>query len=147
MKNYRINWSKIAIAIAFILLALLLVGCKMDGEKSEIKIETEKGYLTSDHNKTWVEGRFYYNRGKDTTIYSQPFDVIEFNRQTEKYDTNTYQKRVFRQWEHKYTAGGMREDIYYWDEKSETWYVFNRSGDYYVFRWINRFARLDNVKN
>lgn len=38
----------------------------------------------------------------------------------------------------------MREDIWYWDEKSGTWYSFPRSGDYYVFEWRARVMRLNN---
>lgn len=137
----RINWRKILIAIMLILLACVLVGCIMEDGKNDPEHKTE---FKTTNPSGWEEGKFYHNRGKDTTIYSQPFEVIEFNKKLNEYDTSWYQKRSSTMWEHKYTPGGMREDIWYWDEKSGTWYSFNRSGDYYVFRWIERIGKLDN---
>lgn len=94
--------------------------------------------------KDWIAGKKYHERGRDTTIYSEPFQKVQFNLYANKYDTVWYQESVIRDWEHKYTAGGMKEPILYWDEPSKEWYVFNRSGGYFVYKWRHRIRKVNH---
>jgi len=92
--------------------------------------------------KVWVEGVHYDAKGGNLLILSQPFDVLELNKRTNIVNVVTYQKQFHRVWEHKYTAGGMKEKISYWDVKSGSWYTFNRSGDYYVYKWVQTIHKV-----
>lgn len=132
----------------FILVCVIITlfgGCVMEHDKDNHI--PKDAIQTNVDKKDWVAGRYYHMRGNDTTIYGPVYQRYKFNEQTNVYDTVSYRDRRYRLWEHKYTAGGMREEIWYWDDKSHTWYTFNRSGDYYVYQWRIKQVVVRNGKD
>jgi len=122
--------------VILLLLSLVLIGCDED------TVSIQDNTMTV--NKVWTDGVFYNSKGPELYIQSKIYYSIELDKQNQIYDTVWYQNESHRVWEHKYTAGGMNEDIYYWDDKSNSWYTFNRSGDYYVYKWVSKRVRVNN---
>ena len=79
-------------------LSLILVGCNMEDGKGDPK-KTEFTETSESSRPTgWEEGKFYHDRGKDTTIQGELYFEYKFNKKTEVYDTTWYQAESYRFW-------------------------------------------------
>jgi hypothetical protein len=115
---------------------LILFGC---GEPTQTKTEIP----VTDNPNNYIEGEAYHLKGKDSTVCSGPFYTIKFNKLTEVYDTTRYKICNHREWSLEYTNGAILP-IWYWHEKSKTWYTFKRNGRYYKFKWVETTKYIKN---
>lgn len=116
--------------IGLLLSVFFIFVCYSIEDNTKINYSNDK----IEEKKTWVEGRAYYNKGKDTTICSEPYTLE--NEIDGKVVTVTYQDCWERQWEYKYESSGNKIDVWFWDDESFSWYSIPKSGGYYVFRWV-----------